>query len=146
MADKITVSVDLHGLEEDLISLGPKIAKRLFRRALSVVGQAWKEALQAKVPRDSGDLANSIDFVVKTSPKNDFGSVTVGPTYDTKVMKNSSSTSESPGVYGMFVEFGLKLKKYAFTPFMRPTFDGSAERMVELFAENLREDLEDAIK
>jgi len=132
MADRVTVSVDLHGTEEALLQAGPKIAKRLFRRALKSVGEVWKTALRGKVPVDSGDLRESIDYIVKLSPKQDSGTVTVGPTYD--------------GVYGMFVEFGLQVKKYVFHPFMRPTFDATAEAVIKVFADGLREDLEDALK
>lgn len=147
MADKITVTVDLHGLEEDLIAMGPKIAKRLFRRALTAVGKVWVEDIKALVPVDTGALRDSIDFIVKTG-KNDTGSVTVGPTYDNKGQKSSNNTSlsQSPAVYAMFIEFGLKIKKFPKRPFMRPAFDSSAERMIQFFADNLREDLEDAVK
>jgi len=146
MADRVTVSVDLHGTEEALLQAGPKIAKRLFRRALKSVGEVWKTALRGKVPVDSGDLRESIDYIVKLSPKQDSGTVTVGPTYDGTAMKTSQSTTESPGVYGMFVEFGLQVKKYVFHPFMRPTFDATAEAVIKVFADGLREDLEDALK
>jgi HK97 gp10 family phage protein len=146
MADRIVCQVDLHGVEEDLLRVGPKIAKRLFRRALKAVGMAWTEEVKSRVPVDTGALRDSIDYVIKTSPKDDSGSVQVGPTYDSKVMKKATNTSESPGVYGMFVEFGLKSKKYPRQPYMRPTFDVSADRIIQLFAENLREDLEDAVK
>jgi HK97 gp10 family phage protein len=144
--DKVTVTVDLHGLEEDLTRLGPKIAKRLFRKALRAVGEAWVEQVKSAAPVDEGGLRDSIDYVIKTSPRDDFGVVTVGPTYDSKNLKSGASTSESPGVYGMFVEFGLKVKKYTMHPFMRPTFDGSADRIIQLFADNLRDDLEEAVK
>lgn len=143
MADRVVVTVDLHGIEEDLIALGPKIAKRLFRRALTSVGEVWKADVKSKVPVLSGDLRDSIDYVVKTSPKNDIGTVTVGPTYTSPKGKN---TAESPGVYGMFVELGLKTKKYPSQPYMRPVFDATAEQVIDLFALHLREDLEEAVK
>jgi HK97 gp10 family phage protein len=143
MADKVVCTVDLHGLEEDLIGLGPKIAKRLFRRALTTVGQLWVEDVKSKVPVDTGALRDSIDFVVKTSPKNDYGTVTVGPTYTSP---KGNNTTESPGVYGMWVEFGLKTKQYPSQPYMRPTFDATAESVIDLFASKLREDLEEAVK
>jgi hypothetical protein len=144
MADNVVVKVDLHGLEEDLLQLGPKISKKLFRIALKFVGELWKAGLKARVPSDTGNLAESIDYVIKLSPKQDSGTVTVGPTYIPG--KNGKSGSESPGIYGMFVEFGLKLRKYVFTPWMRPEFDATADAMIEAFAASLREDLEEAIK
>jgi hypothetical protein len=149
MADdsmKITCHVDLHGLEEDLIQLGPKIARRIFRKLLTTIGKLWADDVRAKVPVDEGTLKDSIGYVVTTSPKNDFASVTVGPTYDTNRAKNQASRTEDPGIYGLFVEYGLKKRKYTFTPFMRPTFDATAEAIITLFAAGLREDLEAAIK
>lgn len=146
MADKVVCTVDLHGVEEELIALGPRIARRLFRRALMAVGEAFKQAIKAAAPVDKGGLKDSIDYKIKLSPKSDFGSVTIGPTYDAKAIKNSATPSESPGIYGMFVEFGLKVKKYTFHPFMRPVFDALAEKMIQLFADGLKEDLEEAVK
>lgn len=146
MPDRITCKVDLHGVEEDLLRLGPKIAKRLLRKALKAVGIVAVEAIKAHVPVDSGDLRDSIGYVIKTSGKQDSASMQIGPTYDKKAAKAAKNTSESPGVYGMFVEFGVKSRKYKKTPYMRPTFDVSADRWVQVFAENLREDLEEAVK
>lgn len=146
MADKVTVKVDLHNVEEDLITLGPRIAKRVFRRLLNTLGKLWVEDVKSHVPVLTGELRDSIDFKVVTSPKNDFASLEVGPTYDSKASKKSGDTSQSPGVYGMFVEFGLKTKEYPKQPYMRPTFDTTAEQMVELFADGLREELEEAVK
>lgn len=158
---KFKVEVDLHGLEEDLIRLGPKVAKRLFRRALKMVGELWKEALKSKVPVGNpatakqgsdyspGALRDSIDYVISTGKGDHGGTVTVGPTYDktaAKAAKDKGDTSTLPGVYGKFVEFGLHVKQYPFHPFMRPTFDTTAESMIEIFADGLREDLEDAVK
>jgi HK97 gp10 family phage protein len=148
MGDRVTCKVDLHGTEEELIAVGPRIAKRLLRRALRAVGQAWVEDVKSKVPVDTGALRESINFKIRTNPREDGGSVTVGPTFDTtKGTKKKGSSSQSPGVYGMFVEFGVKSKAdYPKQPFMRPAFDGSAERIIELFAHKLREDLEMAVK
>jgi HK97 gp10 family phage protein len=47
--------------------------------------------------------------------------------------------SQSPGVYGQFVEFGTD--KMAAQPFLRPAFDATADRVIELFAEKMREGL-----
>lgn len=158
MADRVTVKVDLHGLEEDLLTLAPRIAKRLFRRALRAVGEAWAEMAKSHVPvgnpltahkkdYNPGALRDSIGYQIKTSSKSDTGTVQVGPMYDSKGQaEGSNNTSQSPGVYGMFVEFGLKTTTYPKQPFMRPTFDVSAERIIQLFADNLRDDLEAAVK
>jgi HK97 gp10 family phage protein len=147
MADRVVCRVDLHGTEEELIAVGPRIAKRLLRRALRVVGQLWVEDVKSKVPVDTGALRDSIQFKIRTNSREDGGSVTVGPTFDTtKGIKKKGSTSQSPGVYGMFVEFGVKSRQFPAQPFMRPVFDADAQKVVDLFAAKLREDLEEAVK
>jgi HK97 gp10 family phage protein len=145
---KITCKVEGGAkIADDLRAIGPKIARKLFRKALRAVGDVWTEEAKGSVPVDSGDLRDSIQPVIKVRRRgNEYkGTVDVGPTRDTKSKAQHKSGSESPAVYGMFVEFGLKQKKYKFTPFMRPTFDGKEERIIQLFAQNLKEDLEDAI-
>ena len=144
MADSVKVTVNLNGIEEKLLQLGPKISKKLLRKSLKAVGEIWKSGLKSRVPSDTGNLAESIDYVVKMSTREDNGSVTVGPTYIPG--KGGKLGSESPGVYGRFVELGLKLKEYKSTPWMRPEFDATAETMIGIFAEKLGEDLEDAVK
>lgn len=144
MGDKVTVKVDLHGVEEELLQVGPRIAKRLLRRALRAVGKIAVENVKSHIEAvDTGALRDSIDFVIKTSNSSDSATLEVGPTYDKKTVKPGQ---KSPGVYGMFVEFGLKTKKYPRQPFMRPTFDTDAERWIQIFADGLREDLEEAVK
>jgi HK97 gp10 family phage protein len=145
---KTTVKVDLHGTEEELLAVGPRIAKRLLRRALQAVGEVWKAALRDAVPVDTGALRDSINYKVQTRKSDQAGTVTVGPSFDTNgaETKSEGNSNQSPGVYGMFVEFGLKKKQYKNTPFMRPTFDSSAEAIIDYFAKNLRDDLEAAIK
>lgn len=145
MADRVTVKVDLHGTEEELIAIGPRIAKRLLRRALRVVGQLWVEDVKRNVPVDTGALRDSINFKIRTNPREDGGSVTVGPTYISG-KGTKAKGSQSPGVYGMFVEFGVKSRQYPAHPFMRPAFDADAQKVVDLFAAKLREDLEEAVK
>lgn len=132
----MTVKVDLQGLEQKLHDLGPKIAKRTLRKSLKAVGTMWVDAVKARAPKDSGDLANSISMKMRTRPNDESGSVTVGPAYTGK-------GSQDPGVYGMFVEFGLKNKQmYPRQPFLRPAFDATAEKAIEVFAETMKNNLE----
>ena len=81
---KITCSVNLHGLEQDLKEVGPKIGRRLFRKALKSVGQLWVEDLKFRVPVDEGDLRESIaaSVTVRNKGKLTVGAVTCGPSYD----------------------------------------------------------------
>lgn len=137
--------VELHGIEGELSALGPKIARRLFRKALKAVGVMWKEEARSRVAVDTGDLQESIDFVIQTHSGG--GKVTVGPTFDARGTEGSSDQSQSPGLYGMFVEFGrMKNRPMAAQPFLRPTFDTTAEKAVGLFADTLKDGLAEAVK
>jgi HK97 gp10 family phage protein len=133
---KVSVEVNLDGLEAKLQELGPKVAKRTLRKSLKAVGTMWVSAAKAKVPKDTGALADSIDMKMRTKPSEESGSVTVSPMYGGK-------GSQDPGVYAMFVEFPMKNRpKYHTQPFLRPTFDATAEAAIALFAETTKTNLE----
>jgi HK97 gp10 family phage protein len=109
-----------------------------MRKALRSVGNTWVPLAQSKAPDDSGGLRDSIRARVSTKNEGQEGSVTVGPTF---MPRKDGKKSVGPGVYGMFVEFGLKKKEYPSTPFLRPTFDTSGMTVVDVFAEVLKEEL-----
>jgi HK97 gp10 family phage protein len=140
----------LEGVSEQLLSLESKIARRLLRKSLKAVGVFWVEAVKSRVPIDTGALRDSIVAKVYTrkgkwtSGGLPSGSVTVGPGYG--VQRTDGKKSAPPGVYGMWVEFGLKAKKYPKHPFLRPTFDSTGSAAVDIFAETMRSGLAAAIK
>jgi HK97 gp10 family phage protein len=72
------------------------------------------------------------------------GSVEVGPAMNAR--RTDGKDSVGPGIYAMWVEFGLKRKLYPAQPFMRPTFDATAEKAVKLFSDTLKEALEEIAK
>lgn len=151
MANKngLSVKVDIKGLDgvvEKMRELGPKLARRGMRKALTKVGDYWVDEVQSRVPVSSGDLKDSI--VKKVTTRKDKngevgGTVSVGPRYDGR-------GSQSPGVYGMFIEFGVKSSKSPLRaegqPFMRPTFDSTKETAVEIFSKTLKNVLEEIAK
>jgi HK97 gp10 family phage protein len=133
---KCTVKVDLSGLEGKLIELGPKLARKGMRKALSQVGKYWVGEVKSRTPVDSGDVKDSVIARVSTKKGGTEGKVSVGPGYTGK-------GSQDPGVYAKFVEFPMKARpKYPTQPFMRPTFDATADKAVEIFAASLKEALE----
>jgi HK97 gp10 family phage protein len=145
MADKlIVVGCEVKGIKElelRLRSIGPKLAKKTMRGALRAVGKFWVEDVKGRVPVDTGDLQSSIAGTVRIrrAGKGAIGTVTVGPRFDKKSTNRPGDMSQSPGVYGQFVEFGTD--KMAAQPFLRPAFDATADRVIELFAEKMREGL-----
>jgi hypothetical protein len=63
---KIECKVDLSGLEGRLIELGPKLARKGMRKALSQVGKFWVGEVKSRVPVDLGDLKDSVIARVST--------------------------------------------------------------------------------
>lgn len=59
---------------------------------------------------------------------------------------DGKSKSQGPGIYAMWIEFGLKRKQFPAQAFMRPTFDATAEKAVKLFSDTLKEALEEIAK
>lgn len=152
MANKngFAVKVDIKGLDgvvEKMHELGPKLARKGLRKALGKVGEFWVPEVQSRVPVHSGDLKNSIIKAIKTrKDKNGevSGTVWVGPAMNAS--RTDGKDSVGPGIYGMWVEFGLKKKKYPSQPFMRPTLDATRDKAVKLFSETLKDVLEEIAK
>jgi HK97 gp10 family phage protein len=140
----VTVKIEgLEGVEDALSQAGPKLAKRALRKALMAGGQVLVDAAKDRAPvlkdptshRQPGELRDAITMQVKLSAKEESGTVHVGPEY------KKSEGSQSPGVYGMFVEFG-SLHNPRPEPFMRPAFDDAAPRAQEAFTEVIRDAVE----
>lgn len=144
---EVAATVNLNGLEKALQELGPKLARKALRKAVKQVGEMWESEMKARVPVDSGDLKDSIKYKI-TAKKGKQGEpstmkVSVGPAFGT-TSRNEGDGSQQPGVYGMFEEFGTK--KSTPHPFMRPTFDATADKAVQIFVATLRADLDDVVK
>jgi HK97 gp10 family phage protein len=149
-AINVGVTVDRGSIAEKLQSLEPKIVRRSFRKALKAVGTFWVAEMKAKVPVLEGDLQNAIWARVSTRTrskkgvKSPAGKVEVGPRLDAR--RTDGKKSVGPGVYGMWVEFGLKKKEYPAKPFARETYDSTADKAVTMFADILGADLESVVR
>ena len=144
---EVKVNVRLNGLEEKLEQLAPKLARRALRKGVKAVGDMWIAEMQGRVPVDTGNLRESIKAVISTKSRGKVASakVAVGPSLDLKdPRRKTDDSSQQPGVYGMFVELGTS--KMPARPYMRGTFDATKDKAVQLFAEVLRDELEDVVK
>ena len=139
----ITVEVQgLKGVEDALAQAGPKLAKRALRKALKAGGDLMVVSAKSRAPllkvatkrRQPGELRDSIGMKIVLSAKQESGTVTIGP------LKDKSKGKDSPGTWGMFVEFGSV--HGAAQPFMRPGFDSSSQAALEAFTEVIREGVE----
>lgn len=134
------VKIDgLKEVEEALQDAGPTLARKALRKALKEAAAPLVEAARANAPvlkegtpqRRPGELRDSIGVVVKTSPKNGSATAQIGPLYDGK------SEGDSPGVYGMWVEFG-SIHNPKPNPYMRRAFDGVSKEALDKFTEVLK--------
>lgn len=143
---EIQATVLLNGLEEKLQELGPKLAKAAMRKALKAGGQILLDEAKLRAPVDTGALRDSIAMKVSTNTKAESGTVTIGAKLDQVVRKAGGDQSQTPGVYGMFVEFGVPSRNVSAQPWLRPSFDSKSESAVEAFANKLREGLVEVAK
>ena len=148
-AINIGVKVNRNYVDQKLQQFGPKLVRRSFRKALKAVGTFWVAEMKAKVPVLAGDLKNAITMKINTRMRKDKetgdklpeGKVEVGPRLDAK--RTDGKKSVGPGIYGMWVEFGLKKKQYPAQPFARPVYDATADKVVQMFADVLSAELGD---
>ncbi len=139
---EITVQIQgLQGVEDALAQAGPKLAKASLRKALKAGAEIFTEETKTRAPvlaeatprRKPGELRDSIDMRIDLSPKQEAGTVRIGPKYE-------GERKDSPGLYGMFVEFGSI--HGAAQPFMRPGFDSGKEQALESFTEEMKAGVE----
>jgi HK97 gp10 family phage protein len=143
------VDLQMNGVAEKLEDLGPKIGRKLLRKALKAAGAIWVEEVKQRAPTLLGDLRDAIAMRVRTkksrkNPRAITGSVEVGP--DISKRRSDDKKSVGPGIYAMWVEYGLLRRKYPAEPFMRPTYDGTVAQVEAKFADVMRDGLEEAIK
>ena len=134
----ISVNVEgLKGVEDALAQAGPKIARRALRKGLNAGADAFIAAAKALAPvlkkgtpqRRSGELRDSITKKTKLSAKEESGTVIIGPEY------KKEDGKQSPGVYGLLVEYGLHGPTQ---PFMRPGFDEANQAALNAFTEEIK--------
>lgn len=149
MPDDITIEIQgLDELAKKLDELPYKTAAKIMRPALQASGEVFRQAAAALAPvspqaahRNAvpGELRNSIIAKVRLGTDLDSNSVRIGPAHE-KAKYTGKERTHSPGVYGMFVEYGTK--KMSAHPFMRPAFEAAKERAVEAFVQVVRDLLE----
>jgi HK97 gp10 family phage protein len=141
----VTATIDFTDVVAKLNEIGPKLARQALRKAVRASGDMWVEEMKGRVPVDTGNLRDSIRAKVRTKKLSGGveAKVSVGPAFGT-VDRKPGDGSQQPGVYGMFVELGTE--KMVPRPYMRPTFDTTKDKAVEVFADTLRDELEDIVK
>ena len=139
----VTVKVEgLKEIEDALAKAGPNLARSAVRKALDAGADVFLKEAKLRAPllkkptanRQPGELRDAIAEVTTTNAKNQTGRGRVGLKYDGK------RGSQSPGVYGLFVEFGTHKMKAQ--PYMRPAYDSAQKRAESVFTAEMRAGVE----
>ena len=140
---EVTVKIEgLREVEEALAQAGPKLAKRAMRKALKAGGDVFLQRAKERAPilkkatpqRQPGELRDAITEVVTLSPKEESGRARVALKHD------KSKGIQSPGVYGLFVEFGSVHNTAQ--PYMRPGYDAGKQEAERVFTEEIKNGVE----
>jgi HK97 gp10 family phage protein len=162
MADLVQVQIEgLDRLAANLMAIPAQLSTRIMREALHAAGDVMAAAAEATAPVLSGALKE--DIVVKVHVGADLSDnyVLVGPGYDRSSLTVRGTrrnrrggieavvdTTESPGVYGKFVELGHKTAQAKARsgheiefgshevpphPWLAPAFNISREEALETF-------------
>lgn len=138
----------LAGVEDALATAGPKLARRALRKSLQAGADVFVREARSRAPvavegtpqRRPGELRDAITASpVRLSPKQDRASVRVGP-----AVTSGKDSSQTPGVYGKFVELGSIHNKKK--PFLRPAFDQAAPAALDAATEVLRASVQELKK
>ena len=134
-----TVKVEgLKGVEDALTGAGPKLAKTALRKALDAGGEVFLSQAKSRAPvlqtptpaRTPGELRDAILEVTSMKGREQQGRARIGLRHD------AEKKTESPGVYGLFVEFGTHHMKAQ--PYMRPAYDAANREAETVFTEEIR--------
>ncbi len=139
----MAVSLKLNGGPElafALSQLGDNVRKKITRRAVTagsqVVKKRAKEIAKSKGIQDTGALIRNIAGKVEKQTSPDYVQINIGVRHG-KPKKNAKRQDDP--FYWFFHEFGTS--KMAARPFIRPAFEESKERVIEVMTEKIREGL-----
>lgn len=169
------MTVQIRGLSELARTcqhdLPEAIAKRCIRETLHAMGDVLAAAQEATAPVLTGAMKADIGAIVRVDPGAMGGYVVVGPLYNRSALKPRRSggvvSSDSPGVYDVFVELGhappgmAKEKRLARQrhielefggratpphPWMRPAWESSKNEALNTGVETLRETISESVQ
>lgn len=106
----------LSDLQQSLDSLSASVVAKLAD-ALDDTAHAIQQRAKTNVPIDKGDLARSIQIAGKGL------SLKVGLDDEDISGRGGDSAHQHPWVYGIFMEYGLRVRNIAARPFMGPAVD-----------------------
>lgn len=151
MSSSVRVQIDgLKELQKQLKELAdPKTAKKVLRRAATAAIRPMRKAVKADCPVDSGGLRKSIDS--KVSLKGARVSAIVGS--DTSVMEDGKKGEKSTSnvraarilhlvLFGHITDEGQAVPGHNF---LQKGFEDSQAQCLSIYADKLREGIENAV-
>ena len=164
MADNIEVQITgTINLKKALDEFKGSIQRRIIRPALKDVGEFFKTTIKEHCHFEheysKGAVLASIDYSQSTvSVNKQQGRVLIGPTLGTK---HGNSPTTDPGIYSLWIEYGLKnprvggtrmgkkskpgkageVPNYPAQPFMRPAFESGARQAIEVFTNRVMREI-----
>lgn len=161
MADGFTIKVEgLKELDRRLKELGPKVASKALRSAVSAGAQVIRKDAQVRVAKDTGRLKKAI-FISRSRS----ASTQTKQTYIVGVRSGrKEQKKDRDAYYWRFIEFGHKPRKpkspayiarlqregrslemgtqfVAARPFLVPAFESKKQEAFEKFRQKLRENI-----
>ena len=139
--DEVVEITGLEDIERRLHELGPKLATKALKKALTAAGEVMQAAVEARAPYGPhrfkssheviyGALQQSIDVVTQMLVLEDGGMVRVGP--------------DKRAFWALFLEFGTC--KMAAHPFIRPAFDDCKQDALDAFVDVMQDMLPSVVK
>lgn len=117
-------------LEKKLLSLEPKLGRKIIRQALRKGAKLILNQAKANVPVDTGDLKKSLKVRAMRKRRHRYG----------VMVATSEGWFEGEQFYGGFIEFGTH--KMAAQPFVRPAFDSEKDAAEKTIVDEIKQGLE----
>jgi HK97 gp10 family phage protein len=174
MSDIVTIEVrGLQQLSRAMLNLPNQLSTRIMREALHAAGEVMALAAEGSAPVRTGELKASIMVKVHVDNELRNNSVRVGPGYDRGSLLVHGArpnrhkpggqeaivdSTESPGVYGKFVELGHRVGHRGGAeiefgsgtvpahPWLRPAFESSNREALEVFVNFMRAGVETVVR
>lgn len=124
---EFTLTIEgLNELEQRLRDESKKVATRTLRRAAKDASDIWEKEISARAPALTGFLRSQITMSSKSKGGDEgYIQVMVGPS--------------KKAYYGIFQEFGTRYQKA--NPFMRPAFEATKDQVLDVFVQDLKQEL-----
>jgi len=129
--DSVSMSITgLEDLERKLLAIGQALAKEVVQETMKKAAEPIMNVAKVNVPKRTGNLADSIKISLLSN--------------GSRVATGRKSMYIGKTFYGGMIEFGTS--KMQAKPFLRPAFDSTKNRALEIIIEQFKKRIEEASK